>query len=116
MSNNDVKLKDLLRKSDSLELQDFEVRESSMKNVSKQVVEFVTAKTELEAKENKEFLFTPKMLHEIFEVNNSKYFADFLWTHSDNPKNIVANPKNKIYFTSPRRSVYKLKVTEEKSS
>ena len=113
---NIQKIEELLQKSDSLELQDFEVRTSSMKNVSKQVLELVTRKTEIENKKNREYEFTPRMLFTIFEENNSKYYADLLWTHSDNPKNLIANPKNVISYTSPRRSVYKLKVVEKSTS
>jgi len=48
------------------------------------------------------------------EKNNSKYFADFLWTHSDNPKARKANPKNTVYFRDVRRSVYTLLPVEKK--
>ena len=115
MSKN-VQIEDLLQKSNSLELQDFEVRTSSMKNVSKQVLELVTKKTEIENKKGREYEFTPRMMFTIFEVNNSKYYADLFWTHSDNPKNLIANPKNVISYTSPRHSVYKLKVVEKSTS
>jgi len=108
-------LEKLLEKSDKIELKDFEAK-NSMTNIFSDVVEFIKRKTELERTKGNEYLFTPKMLHELFEINNSKYFADQLWTHSDNPKNIAKHPKNAVLFTSPRRSVYKLIVKSEKKS
>lgn len=112
--SKDNRIQKLLEKANKLQLEDFEYK-NSMKNISLEVIEFIKRKTEVERKNGREYLFTPKMLHEIFEENNSKYFADFLWTHSDNPKNLKKNPKNRIFFTSPRRSVYKL-IEEAKTS
>ena len=109
MSNND--LEKLLQKSDKLTLENYEVK-NSMTNIFSRVVEFVQRKTELESKRGNVYLFTPKMLHEIFEENNSKYFADLLWQNSTSNSKIG----NRIaIFESPRRSVYQLRKVEKKS-
>lgn len=110
--SKDKNLETLLLKSKDIELQEYEVK-CATTNIFNKVVEFVKAKSELESKQNRVYEFTPKMLYKIFEINNSKYFADLFWTHSNNPKNLKANPTNEILFTSPRRSVYRLMTKEE---
>ena len=108
-----TKLENLLQKSEKLEIQNFEAK-NSMTPLFIEVVEFCKVQSELNITQNKGvYEFTPKMLYSIFEQNNSKYFADQLWTHSDNPKNLKANPKNKVFFTSPRRCVYRYIVQKE---
>ena len=107
-------LDSLLQKAESIEIRDFEVK-NSMTNIFSRVKEFCEAQSALYLKQNKTvYEFTPKMLHDIFEENNSKYFADLLWTHSSNPKNLKSNPKNEVLFASPRRSVYTWIVVEKK--
>ena len=99
------KLDKLLQKSEKLEIQDFEVH-NSMTNIFIDVVEFVKRKTEIEFTKNQSvYEFTPKMLHELFEINNSKYFADLLWQNSTSNSKIG---KKLPVFESPRRSVYRL--------
>ncbi len=108
MSGNN--LDKLLQKSSSISLKNYEVK-NSMTNIFSRVVEFVKVQSEVHLKKTgKVYEFSPKMLYDIFEENNSKYFADLLWTHSSNPKNLKSNPKNRVYFNSPRHSVYTWKV------
>lgn len=118
---NTSQIEQLLQKSKTITITSFEVT-NALSNMNQRIVEFVKAQNEVNINQKKDvYEFTPKMLFKIFEENNPKYFADFLWTHSDNPKNKKLHPRNQIFFHSPRRSVYRLvevskKVSEEKSS
>lgn len=108
------KMEELIRRAESLAIEDY-LPKSATTNVYNEVVELVKAKTELEKSRGKDFwYFTPTMLAEIFSdsENTSKYYADLLWTHSDNPKNVKANPKNEVLFHSPQRGLYHL-ITED---
>lgn len=114
MTNTKSQIEQLLQKSKTIQITNFEVS-NALSDINQQIVDFVKAKTEVENKNNVVFEFTPKMLFKIFELNNPKYFADFLWAHSDNPKNKKLHPRNQVFFTSPRRAVYRLlKVVEKK--
>lgn len=112
---NKVKVEKLIQTMSTMKIEDYETRKP-MNNFFVEIVDLVTRTNDLSMKrDGKPFLFTPKMLFESFKQNNAKYFADFLWTHSDNPKNLKLHPKNKIFFTSPRRCVYQLLVEKTTS-
>ena len=107
---SDLKIDKLLQKADSLELQNFEVK-NSMTNIFSGVVELVKRRTVVVKKRDNEiYEFTPKMLFDIFEQNNPKYFADLLWQNSTSNKKLG---KKKPVFESPRRSVYRLIVKKD---
>ena len=107
---SDQKIDKLLQKADSLELQNFEVK-NSMTNIFSGVVELVKRRTVIVKKrDNVIYEFTPKMLYDIFEQNNPKYFADLLWQNSTSNKKIG---KKTPIFESPRRTVYRLIVKKD---
>jgi len=79
MSKN-IKLETLLQKAETIDIENFEAK-NSMTPLFLEVVELVTQHSAIYLKrEGKTWEFTPKMIYTIMEKNNSKYFADFLWT------------------------------------
>ena len=77
-------------------------------NVAAEILIAVKHKTKIMEAEGKTFDFKPKMIYDTVQRNNPKYFADYLWTHSDEPKNLKANPKNKVYFQKLEKGWYRL--------
>ena len=111
MSKND-KLSELVQRASEKSIEDYRIARKTV-NVYKDVVEVLRQVTAEKATNGEEYFFSPKVLHEIFEVNDTKYFADLLWRQSTIEKNLIANPKHDVVFVNVARSVYRLATDEE---